>query len=189
MTVCSLAKSLGESTVEEVLATLRVAHEAPDVFRGAVKGGPQATMRESVLGFDSITDVRPGEEREIEQVPQVPFKGQMLFVDPDCASFFDLADIRIGRMSQFPSAAPVPASVFALRNVVEPNQSGLPLEIDAAEVAQKIVLRVCNVGNKPARFRGAISGLMLVLGTGPASGLSALMHERGAAPGGARLAP
>lgn len=116
-------------------------------------------QKATALGFDSITEVSAGATLHIEQVPQVPFKGLSLYIEPGCARSFDLVDVKVGVSSQLVTSAAVPA--FAFGRAGPDGPEGLPLELAACQVAQKLTLVVRNTSGAPARFRAVLWGHML----------------------------
>jgi hypothetical protein len=64
------------------------------------------------LGFTSDTKVVGGETRRVTSRTQVPFQGCRLAVDPECAPYFTILNLRVGDFSQFVNAEPIAATTF-----------------------------------------------------------------------------
>lgn len=126
-------------------------------------------VREFVLGFDSGTPVAAGASVAIIALPQVPFKGSRLVVPSDIAGLFLIADLRVGKNSQFVSAGAVPARTFAENGV------GVTLALDTAQVSQQIVLQVTNFSGGAARFVASLIGTA-VEQLGHSGALPGLLH-------------
>lgn len=104
------------------------------------------------LGFDSESVVPAGATRTIENQPQIVFKGHRLVVPSDIAGSFLIRDIVVGKTSQLAATGSVPARTYVELAV------GTGLELDTAQVSQKISLLVENISAADARFNATLIG-------------------------------
>jgi hypothetical protein len=89
---------------------------------------------------------------DIQVNPQLPFRGERLIIPSNVANSFEILDLKVGNRSQFVTASPVPAVVFA------ENGFGVALRMDAARVSQDIHLTVRNITATTLDFRAALLG-------------------------------
>jgi len=146
------------------------------------------------LGFDSrqgrllagevnrTGEVLPAGFIAIESKPQVPFRGQRLFVHQPIASSFLIHSVRVGRLETTVSCTPIPADAFATRmealaqidemfardKVIEikigktaAELLGSPWTLPAAILGVEITLSVENIGDRPLRFLAGMLGKVL----------------------------
>ena len=111
-----------------------------------------------VLGFDSGTEegqsIAPNERRNVVSRPQDTFAPKTITISKRLAKHFDIIDIKIGAVSQFSSAEPLPADVFV---------NGLDVKFDTAQISQDVVFVVRNKSTKPRRFQATIAGFVVRL--------------------------
>lgn len=88
---------------------------------------------------------------DITSRPQVIFRGERLVVPSGIAEHFDILDIKVGNRSQMIESTAVPAQAFTA-------QSGSPLRMDVASIAQDVTLVVANRTRKVRPFRAALFG-------------------------------
>jgi hypothetical protein len=117
-----------------------------------VKEKPITKGRTVPIGFDSETDIAPGQTRRITTRPQVVFKGQRPVVSSDIAGSFVIQDIIVGKNSQFAASGPIPARAF------EGNSVGVELDLDTAQIGQDITMFVTNISSSPVRFFATLIG-------------------------------
>jgi len=144
------------------------------------------------LGFDSRSgrllagevdrtgDVMPAGYIVLESRPQIPFRGNRLFVHLPIASSFLIHSLRVGTREALASAsAPIPADAFATSmeaiaeidamfardKVIEIKVGkkaaellGSPWTLPLATVGSSIMIYVENVGDRPLRFLGGMLG-------------------------------
>lgn len=104
------------------------------------------------LGFDSETEIPPNTVRSVENSPQIIFRGERLIIPSDIAGSFLLRDIVVGKTSQLAATGPVPARTY------QETSFGTQLQLDTAQVSQKIVLVVENTSGAPVRFNATLIG-------------------------------
>ena len=120
-------------------------------------GGPRLVpqrldeARELLLGFGP-TSIAGGNTSVFTTQPQLPFRPSRFVIPAATVANFSVNDLKIGKNSQFLSSAAVPAAVFSELAV------GVALAMDAAQIAQDIVLSVTNVDALPHRFTAAMIG-------------------------------
>lgn len=113
---------------------------------------------EAPIGFE-------GHGRGYFAVPsraQLPFKGHRLAVDPECAPFFDIVDVKCGQRSCFVNAQSVAATLFPpLPSGKEEERAhallAFPMPVAAAGIELVIEVRVREEG-KACTFRASIWG-------------------------------
>lgn len=105
-----------------------------------------------ILGFDSVAAVAAGASAIITQRPQVLFQPSRVVIPAAIAGFFIVNDLKIGKNSQFTASGALPAAVFSELSV------GVALAMDAAQIAQDIVLSVTNTDVAAHRFIAAMIG-------------------------------
>jgi len=147
---------------------------------------------DSWLGFDSRSgrllagevtrtgDIEPGGYIAIVTRPQIPFRGERLFVHQPIASSFVIHSLRVGFMEMTVSASsPIPADAFATRmdalaeidamfardKVIEIKVGkiaaellGSPWTLPCAYVGTDITLAVENISDRPLRFLAGMLG-------------------------------
>jgi len=147
------------------------------------------------LGFDSrfgrllagevnrTGDVMPAGYVAIVSKPQIPFRGERLFVHQPIASSFLIHSLRVATMEAMASAcSPIPADAFATRmdalaeidamfardKVIEIKVGktaaellGSPWALPVAYPGTEIILSVENIGDQPLRFVAGNLGKVL----------------------------
>jgi len=146
------------------------------------------------LGFDSrggrllageVTrtgDVAPGGFVAIASTPQMPFRGERLFVHQPIASSFIIHSLRVGQMETTVACMPIPADAFATRmdalaqidemfardKVIEIQVGksgaellGSPWTLPIAMHGIMITLSIENIGDRPLRFLAGMLGKVL----------------------------
>ena len=103
------------------------------------------------LGFPE-TIIPAGATVPVSQRPQVPFRGQRLFIPSDISGYLVIMDIRVGKNSQLVASGPLPARMFSEVGV----DSNLTL--DTAQVSQDITLILRNISGAPVTFFGSLTG-------------------------------
>ena len=109
-------------------------------------------LRDEMLGFDSVTDIPPGETRPIVARPQVIFRGERLVVPSSIAGDFVIEDIRVGNRPMFAASGGNSALVFA------EGANGVRLQMTTAQPGIDIVLLASNVSGAARRFRATLIG-------------------------------
>lgn len=103
-------------------------------------------------------DLEAGEAGTISICPQVPFRMTRLVVDPHCAPFFVVLDIKLGRNSFLPNASPLPASCFPMipkisdQDEVEKMVELGRIDVDTAQVGQVVKIDVENRSSERRTF-------------------------------------
>lgn len=129
----------------------------PMAYRGpgACQMPPQQNMgigRTLALGFDSVATVAAAASAIITQRPQVRMQPSRIVIPSAIGGFFLLNDIKIGKNSQLTASSTLPASMFSETGV------GVALAMDAADIAQDIVLSVTNIDAAAHRFNAGMIG-------------------------------
>lgn len=153
---------------------------------------PSHASADGWLGFDSrlgrllageVTrtgDVMPAGYIAIASRPQIPFRGERLFVHQPIASSFLIHSLRVGNSEQMASAcAPIPADAFATRmdalaeidamfardKVIEIKVGktaaellGSPWVLPVALPGIEITIFIENIGDRPLRFVAGMLG-------------------------------
>lgn len=104
------------------------------------------------LGFESL-NVLAGATVRVQTQPQTLFKPMRLAVPTTIASFFVLEDVKVGNVSQFPSANPIPCEVFV------PGMFGGGLNLRTVNPALNLELQVRNIDGAAHDFRAAFFGI------------------------------
>lgn len=129
----------------------------------------------AILGFDfTEQSIAPGQVVTVARLPQVPFLGRYLAVDPGQAPYFSISDIRVGQQSQSVSPDRYPAGIFAspldipgdvkwdqVCPIQEDKIGGLRIDLDPAQVAAVIAINIVNIDMRPRYFRAAIFGKIM----------------------------
>jgi len=108
--------------------------------------------RQLILGFASTGTVAAGATVDIIQRPQLVFRPERVVIPAAIGANFNVADIRIGKNSQFLSAGAIPGAVFA------EGAFGVRLKMDTAQIAMDIDLRVTNISAGALNFFAAMIG-------------------------------
>ncbi len=108
--------------------------------------------RQLILGFSSTGTVAAGTTVDIIQRPQLTFRPERIFIPAAIGANFNVADLRIGKNSQFLSAGAVPGAVFSETSF------GVRLKMDTCQIAQDIDLRVTNISAGNLNFFAAMIG-------------------------------
>lgn len=156
---------------------------------------PALEVPDGWIGFDSRSgrllagevtrtgDLAPGGYAAIASKPQLPFRGERLFVHQPIASSFLIHSLRVGLMEQTVSAcSPIPADAFATRmdalaqidemfardKVIEIKVGktaaellGAPWTLPIAFVGCDITIAVENIGDRPLRFVAGMLGKVM----------------------------
>lgn len=109
-------------------------------------------LRDEMLGFDSVTDIPPGETRPVVARPQVIFRGERLVIPSSIAGDFVIEDIRVGNRPMFAASGGNSALVFA------EGANGVRLQMTTAQPGIDIVLLASNVSGAARRFRATLIG-------------------------------
>lgn len=141
---------------------------------------PPMKLAHSVVHFDDLRPLDPGEQRRIHLEPQVPFKGEWFFTDDASAALW-IHGLQVGNISVLPCGYPLPATfwstdayVAALRDLGlatnaarmkeimrHPLFERLKLTFPVCSVGSIIVVVVENRGGVQATFKGTIAGKAL----------------------------
>jgi hypothetical protein len=108
--------------------------------------------RTYAMGFRSVGAVAAGANEVMTERPQVPFRGERLFIPSDIAGSFEVVDIKVGKNSQLAANRPLPARMFQEDSV------NTPLGLDTAQVSMDVVISVNNISGAPAVFRAGFIG-------------------------------
>lgn len=108
--------------------------------------------RQLILGFSSTGTVGAGATVDIIQRPQLTFRPERVVIPAAIGANFNVADIRIGKNSQFLSAGAIPGAVFA------EGAFGVRLKMDTCQIAMDIDLRVTNISAGALNFFAAMIG-------------------------------
>lgn len=152
---------------------------------------PSALTADGWLGFDSRQGrllagevnqtgaLMPGGYVAIVSRPQIPFRGQRLFVHQPIASSFLIHEVRVGTMSATAASCPIPADAFATRmdalaqmdemfardKVIEIQVGktaaellGSPWTLPVAPPGTEIMIFIENIGDRPLRFLAGMLG-------------------------------
>lgn len=134
-------------------ALMQKAALARRLRQGTVLSQYQPTRgRQLILGFSSTGTVAAGATVDIIQRPQLTFRPERIFIPAAIGANFNVADLRIGKNSQFLSAGAVPAAVFSETSF------GVRLKMDTCQIAQDIDLRVTNISAGALNFFAAMIG-------------------------------
>ncbi len=107
--------------------------------------------KKTAIGFDSETNVRPGETVRLEVSPRGHFKGDRFVVGKGAESF-RIEDIKVNGASQMPAPGGVPAIAFS-ENALAPG-----FDMTVCKHGEKIEVLALNTSNEPSRFTAAIYG-------------------------------
>ena len=109
-------------------------------------------VRDEMLGFDSVTDIPPGETRPVIARPQVIFRGERLVVPSSIAGDFVIEDIRVGNRPMFAASGGNSALVFS------EGSTHVRLQMTTAQPGIDIVLLASNTSGAARRFRATLIG-------------------------------
>lgn len=109
-------------------------------------------VRDEMLGFDSVTEIPPGETRPVIARPQVIFRGERLVVPSSIAGDFVIEDIRVGNRPMFAASGGNSALVFA------EGSTHVRLQMTTAQPGIDIVILASNVSGAARRFRATLIG-------------------------------
>ncbi|MGH3054967.1 MAG: hypothetical protein ACRDL7_08330 [Gaiellaceae bacterium] len=104
------------------------------------------------LGFESL-NVANGAQVQVNSQPQTLFKPQRLVVPATIAPSFVLNDIKVGNVSQLPSASPIPCESFVQGGF------GVGLSRKTVNPAINLTLIVTNISGAAADFRATFFGV------------------------------
>lgn len=107
--------------------------------------------REYIIGF-GVTAVSASGTATIPQRPQVLFRPERIIIPSNIALDFMLADVKVGKNSQFTASGEVPAVVFA------ESSFGVRLKMDTCQISMDIILSVRNLSANARNFTAAIIG-------------------------------
>jgi hypothetical protein len=111
--------------------------------------------REFPIGFSSDTPILALQDDEIEQKPQVLFRGERLAVPNSIVANFDIEDIKVGKDSQLASPGNMPCECFSNLSV------GVRMQLDTAEPGITITLFILNTQNEGQVFKSVLYGTVL----------------------------
>ncbi|HTQ41884.1 MAG TPA: hypothetical protein VMI75_03935 [Polyangiaceae bacterium] len=100
------------------------------------------------IGFGPLA-IHALSRAQIQVLPQLPCKPTHLYVPPELAGGFSIADLRIGTRSQLASPNPIAASWFS-------SGRGSPIACDVAHVAVFIALLVENKTTEDRTFEAVL---------------------------------
>jgi len=112
----------------------------------------------------SADEIQPNSTAIIQASPQVLFKATSLSVSPECAPFFDVADVRAGKDSLFVTSTPFAATLFppipdaATAEERERFDEALRVSIPLVVPGMILSVVVSNTSDEPRDFRGAFHG-------------------------------
>lgn len=106
----------------------------------------------TALGFDSETDLAPGEDRAVSSSPRVAFAAGRLIVPSEIGAFFELRRVIISGEDRMLNEQPLPCKVFS------ENAVGVALNVGECPGQTPMVLHVRNVSLSPCRFFAAALG-------------------------------
>lgn len=107
------------------------------------------------LGFESL-NVGAGATVQVTTQPQTLFKPMRLCVPTTIAPDFVLEDVKVGNVSQFPSANPIPCEAFV------PGMFGGGLALRTVNPALNLQLTVRNIDTAAHDFRAAFFGISIL---------------------------
>ena len=114
-----------------------VAYDRPSAGPAIVEEAPTHS-REFPIGFTSATNIPAGQPVQIETKPQVLFRGERLAVPNSIVLNFQVADIKVGKDSQFAAPGNMPAECFSNVSV------GVRMQLDTAEPGITITIFILN---------------------------------------------
>jgi hypothetical protein len=126
--------------------------------QGPVVHDEQPThTREFPIGFSAIgVDAVPAlQQVEIDQKPQVLFRGERLAVPTSIVGAFDFNDIKVGKDSQLAAAGIMPTECFSNLSV------GVRMQLDTAEPGILVSLFVTNNQLQAVEFRSVLYGTVI----------------------------
>jgi hypothetical protein len=123
-----------QAAFREAVRTLR------GIFADRILGMGQVVLTESdrkLLGGELVILVPPGHTLNLVAQPQVVFKPEKLVLDDESAENFQVADVKVGRNSQFLSAAPLPGTLFKAATTPW-------MKMDTAQVSMNVTVTLTN---------------------------------------------
>jgi hypothetical protein len=114
-------------------------------------------QREFPIGFSAVgvDAIPPGTQSEIDQKPQVLFRGERLAVPASIVGNFDFNDIKVGKDSQLAAAGIMPTECFSNLSV------GVTMQLDTAEPGILVSLFVTNNAGQGQEFRSVLYGTVI----------------------------
>jgi hypothetical protein len=109
------------------------------------------------IGFAAVGAfaVGAGLQAEIDQKPQVLYRGERLAVPASLVGNFDFNDLKVGKDSQLAAAGIMPTECFSNLSV------GVRMELDTAEPGILISLFVTNNAATPQNFQAVLYGTVI----------------------------
>jgi len=106
------------------------------------------------LGF-RFAGILSGANQPVSSQPQDTFAPRKVVIPGSVAPNFEVADLKIGAISQLSSSDPVPAEAFI------PNASLTDVHFDTAKISQSVTFSVNNISNATATFRACLNGFVV----------------------------
>lgn len=131
--------------------------------RPAPLGGLQIREREPKtervlwIGFKSAAAIAAAANSNVSASPQDTFSPRKILIPASVAPNFEVADLKVGSVSQFSSSDPIPAEAFI------PDGVSTDVRFDTAQISQQVTFNVNNISNAAAVFRAAINGFVVRL--------------------------
>lgn len=114
------------------------------------RGSAEANLQP--LGFELLNVAAAASGVNVTTQPQTLFKPMRLLVPATIAPFFTLTDIKVGNVSQLPSASPIPCESFVQGGF------GVGLSLKTVNPAINLTLVVNNISGAAADFRATFFG-------------------------------
>jgi hypothetical protein len=145
-------KSAAAARQKQIMAARAAALAQRRVQEGAILRDVNPTKaREYILGFDQ-TAVPGSTSANITKRPQVIFRPERVVIPAAVGVDFQVADIKVGKNSQFSASGEVPAVVFS------ESSFGVRLKMDTAQVSMDVTISVRNTNAALRNFTAAIIG-------------------------------
>jgi len=128
------------SEVDLQAAFREAVHRLREIFTNRILGAGQVELTESdqkLLGGELVILVPPGHTLNLVAQPQVVFRPEKLVLDDESAENFQVADVKVGKNSQFLSAAPMPGSLFKAATTPW-------MKMDTAQVSMYVTVTLTN---------------------------------------------
>lgn len=108
------------------------------------------------LGF-KFAGIVAAANQSVSSQPQDTFSPRKVVIPGSVAPNFEIADLKIGAISQFSSSDPIPAEAFI------PNAQLTDVHFDTAQISQSVTFSVNNISNATATFRASMNGFVVRL--------------------------
>ena len=115
---------------------------------GRISAGPDLP-RTAMIEFEA-PNVPGGTMVEMKETPQAMFQAEEFFVDDQCAEYFVVSEIRVGKTSPIDFMRPISASLF---------KNGKSMNFPICQPGQNLVVTATNLDDKNShRFKGILIG-------------------------------